>query len=36
VGAAASALARAGAPIARAEGFPGHAASLEIRDNPRP
>jgi len=36
VGAAASVLARAGAPIARAEGFPGHAASLEIRDNPRP
>ena len=34
VGAAAPALARAGAPIARAEGFPAHARSLEIRDNP--
>ena len=34
VGAAAPALARAGAPIARAEGFEHHAASMEIRDNP--
>jgi histidinol dehydrogenase len=36
IGAAAGALARAGAPIARAEGFPRHAASMEIRENPRP
>ncbi len=36
IGAAAPALARAGVPIARAEGFPRHAASMEIRDNPRP
>jgi histidinol dehydrogenase len=36
VGAAAPALARAGAPIARAEGFAAHAASMEIRENPRP
>ena len=36
IGDAAPALARAGAPIARAEGFPGHAASMEIRENPRP
>ena len=36
LGAAAAALARAGAPIARAEGFPRHAASMEIRDNPGP
>jgi histidinol dehydrogenase len=36
VGDAAPALARAGAPIARAEGFTGHAASMEIRENPRP
>jgi histidinol dehydrogenase len=36
LGAAAGALARAGAPIARAEGFPRHAESMEIRDNPRP
>jgi histidinol dehydrogenase len=37
VGPAASALARAGAPIARAEGFEHHAASMEIRENrPRP
>jgi histidinol dehydrogenase len=35
IGDAAPALARAGAPIARAEGFPGHAASMEIRENPR-
>jgi histidinol dehydrogenase len=31
IGAAASALARAGAPIARAEGFTAHAASMEAR-----
>jgi histidinol dehydrogenase len=36
VGEAAPALARAGAPIARAEGFPRHAASMEIRENPSP
>jgi histidinol dehydrogenase len=35
VGRAAPALARAGAPIARAEGFEQHAASMEIRENPR-
>jgi histidinol dehydrogenase len=34
VGSAAAALARAGAPIARAEGFEHHAASMEIRENP--
>jgi histidinol dehydrogenase len=34
VGRAAPALARAGAPIARAEGFEHHAASMEIRENP--
>jgi histidinol dehydrogenase len=34
VGRAAAALARAGAPLARAEGFEHHAASMEIRDNP--
>jgi histidinol dehydrogenase len=34
VGAAAAALARAGVPIARAEGFEHHAASMEIRENP--
>jgi histidinol dehydrogenase len=34
VGPAAAALARAGAPIARAEGFEYHAASMEIRENP--
>ncbi len=33
IGAAAPALAVAGAPIARAEGFPGHAASMEVREN---
>jgi hypothetical protein len=27
-------LAKAGAPIARAEGFEQHAASMEIRENP--
>jgi histidinol dehydrogenase len=36
LGPAAAALARAGAPVARAEGFAGHAASMEIRENPRP
>jgi histidinol dehydrogenase len=36
IGGAAAELARAGAPIARAEGFPAHAASMEIRENPRP
>jgi histidinol dehydrogenase len=36
IGDAAPALARAGAPIARAEGFERHAASMEIRENPRP
>jgi histidinol dehydrogenase len=35
VGTAAPALARAGAPIARVEGFEHHAASMEIRENPR-
>jgi len=34
VGRAAAALARAGAPIARAEGFEVHARSMEIRENP--
>jgi histidinol dehydrogenase len=34
VGRAAAALARAGAPIARAEGFEHHAASMQIRENP--
>jgi histidinol dehydrogenase len=34
VGSAAPALARAAAPIAEAEGFPRHAASLRIRENP--
>jgi histidinol dehydrogenase len=34
IGAAAPTLARAGAPIARAEGFEHHAASMEIRENP--
>jgi histidinol dehydrogenase len=33
VGRAAGALAAAGAPIARAEGFPRHAASMEVREN---
>ena len=36
LGPAAAALARAAAPIADAEGFPRHAESLRIRDNPRP
>jgi histidinol dehydrogenase len=31
IGEAATALARAGAPIARAEGFTAHAASMEAR-----
>jgi histidinol dehydrogenase len=35
IGPAAAPLARAAQPIARAEGFPAHAASLAIRDNPR-
>jgi histidinol dehydrogenase len=34
IGPAAPALAEAGAPIARAEGFEHHAASMEIRENP--
>jgi histidinol dehydrogenase len=33
---AAPALARAGVPIARAEGFERHAASMVLRQNPRP
>jgi histidinol dehydrogenase len=33
IGAAATALAHAGAPIARAEGFEQHAASMEVREN---
>jgi histidinol dehydrogenase len=33
IGPAAAALARAGAPIARAEGFEVHAASMEVREN---
>jgi histidinol dehydrogenase len=36
IGHAAAALAHAAAPIAEAEGFPAHAASLQIRENPRP
>jgi histidinol dehydrogenase len=36
IGAAAGALAPAGAAIARAEGFGLHAASMEVRENPRP
>src|SRR5207244_3172602 len=36
IGAAAPALARAGAPIARAEGFTVHAASMEARPNGTP
>ena len=35
IGGAAAALARAGAPIARAEGFTAHAESMAIRENPR-
>jgi histidinol dehydrogenase len=34
IGAAAPALARAGAPVARAEGFVEHARSMEIRQDP--
>jgi histidinol dehydrogenase len=34
IGSAAPVLAQAGAPIARAEGFEHHAASMEIRENP--
>jgi histidinol dehydrogenase len=36
IGEAAGALAAAGAPIARAEGFERHAASMEVRENPAP
>jgi histidinol dehydrogenase len=36
VGAGAGALARAAAPVAEAEGFPAHAASLRFRENPAP
>jgi histidinol dehydrogenase len=36
IGAAAPALARAGVPIAEAEGFPHHAASMAIRQNRPP
>jgi histidinol dehydrogenase len=36
IGGAAGPLARAGAPIARAEGFERHAASMEVRENPAP
>jgi histidinol dehydrogenase len=36
IGPAAGALARAGAPIARAEGFERHAESMEVRENPTP
>jgi histidinol dehydrogenase len=36
IGAAAPELAAAGVPIARAEGFPHHAASMEIRQNRSP
>ena len=36
IGPAADALARAGAPLARAEGFERHAASMEVRENPAP
>ncbi len=36
IGVAAGALAAAGAPIARAEGFERHAASMEVRENPAP
>jgi hypothetical protein len=36
VGPAAAARARAGAPIARAEGFELHARSMEIRENQPP
>jgi histidinol dehydrogenase len=36
IGSAASALAAAGAPIARAEGFERHAVSMEVRENRSP
>ncbi len=36
VGEAGAALARAALPIADAEGFPAHAASMALRQNPRP
>ena len=36
IGRAAGALAAAGAPVARAEGFELHAASMEVRENGRP
>jgi histidinol dehydrogenase len=36
IGPAADALARAAAPVARAEGFERHAASMEVRENPTP
>ena len=36
LGDAAPALAAAGVPIANAEGFPAHAASMRLRQNPRP
>jgi histidinol dehydrogenase len=34
IGPAAAALARAGVPIAEAEGFTRHAASMRVRENP--
>jgi histidinol dehydrogenase len=36
IGPAAASLARAAAPVARAEGFELHAASMEVRENPAP
>jgi histidinol dehydrogenase len=36
IGDAAGALAAAGVPIAEAEGFPAHAASMTFRDRSRP
>jgi histidinol dehydrogenase len=36
IGAGAAALARAGVPIARAEGFELHAASMAVRENGAP
>jgi histidinol dehydrogenase len=36
IDAAAGALASAGAPVARAEGFDRHAVSMELRENPEP
>ena len=35
LGGAAAELARAGVPVARAEGFEAHAESMAIRENPR-